>query len=149
MKIRKNRNDYFIVSLLKRKPFHIKFWLCIVLTIVTAVLFSSISKAAVAIRLLRNLNIFLFLGYLFLLFIMWKWYFKHGRCRYPYPPAGQLRYFLEANKLYEMGYKEKQDRSGKIVKEKIIVNSAYLGCWEDEKQLIIRAYKQGDVLPIK
>lgn len=149
MKIRKNRNDYFIVSLLKRKPFHIKFWLCIVLTIVTAVLFSSISKAAVAIRLLRNLNIFLFLGYLFLLFIMWKWYFKHGRCRYPYPSAGQLRYFLETNKLYEMGYTERQDRNGKIIKEKIIVNSAWLGCWEDEKQLIIRAYKQGDLFTNK
>jgi len=154
MGIRKRQNDFFIVSLLKRKPFHIKFWLCVVLTIVTAVLFSSVNKAVVTIRFLQHsiggyVSIFLIASYIFGIYMMWKWYFKHGRNRYPYPSAGQLRYFLEANKLYEIGHKEKQDINGKLIKEKIIVNSACLGCWEDEKQLIIRAYKRGDVFTDK
>jgi len=145
---RRRKSDYYVVSLLKRKPFHIKFWSCISLTVVTTVLISVVNKAVVTIRLLRGtlsgfINLLLVAAFIFLLIKIWRWYFKHGRCRYPYPSAQRLRYFIEANKLYETGFTEKI-RGGRIEKGKIIVSSACLGCREDEKEIIIRAYKNAD-----
>lgn len=116
--------------------------------IVTTVLYSRINQAVVTIRFFSPIfrilvYVLLFMAYAYMLVRLRQWYKKFGRCRYPYPSAQGLRYFLEANKLFETSFKEKI-RDGRIEKEKIIVNSACLGCWEDEKEIVIRAYKNGD-----
>ena len=81
---------------------------------------------------------------MYALYQIWRWYIKYGRCRYPYPAAEKLRFFLEINKLYETDYQEKHDRNGKTAKEKYISNSACLCCSEDEKVIRVRFIKQGD-----
>lgn len=149
----RQKNSFYIVSLLKSKPFHVKFWMCFGLTIVTTVLYAKTNEAVVTIRFFNPtvrvpINILIFSAYVYLIFRIWQWYQKYGRCRYPYPSAERLRYFLEANKLFETGYIEKI-RNGRAEKEKVNVNSACLGCWEDEKKLIIRAYKNGDIFTDK
>ena len=152
----RRKDDFYVVSLLVRKPFHYKFWLCFLASVLVTVILCKLADIAVTIRL-HNISIGIFLKYgllvllVYLLFQIWKWYRKYGRCRYPFPSAERLRYFLEANKLFETGYKEKQDGNGRIVKEKIYSNSAFLGCWEDNnnERIIIRAYKRGDAFTDK
>ncbi|MDR0489872.1 MAG: hypothetical protein LBH28_01310 [Oscillospiraceae bacterium] len=132
-----------MVNLAKSKPFHYKFWLAVLLTVAVT---AGISMLSAVTKFLINAKISEFLSYIVeagFLYIIWRWFVKH-RNRYPYPAAKNLRYFLEANKLYETDYIEKSDKHGRMKKEKIIVNSACLGCIEDETKLVIRAYKNAD-----
>lgn len=89
----------------------------------------------------------------FILFILWmiivaklwinfiKMYLKKRL-----PKNGKkLRYLIQANNLFESGYIEKVDGKGKFRKDKIITNSVYLGYYENDEYIVIRAFKRADV----
>lgn len=55
-----------------------------------------------------------------------------------------LQYFISANKLYETETIEVIGRDGKTRKDSHCSNYAKFGYWENETELIIRAYKLAD-----
>lgn len=57
----------------------------------------------------------------------------------------KLRYLIKANNLFESEYFEKIDRQGKLHKDKVITNSVYLGYYENDEYIVIRAFKRADV----
>lgn len=57
----------------------------------------------------------------------------------------RLKYLIKANNLFENGYIEKIDKQGKLYKEKVITNSVYLGYYENEEYIVIRAFKRADM----
>lgn len=148
----KKSNDFYIISLTTPEPFHYKFWGSVLLTVLSAFIAISIRKSIFNLLPSWKYNAFvaltvfliLFVGWIILIIKLWKWYIKKGRNRYPYPICKAIRYFIHANDLYSTSYREKYDRSGKIIKEKYTSKSAFIGCKENKEQLIIRAYKMAD-----
>lgn len=53
-----------------------------------------------------------------------------------------MKYLIKANNLFESGYIEKVDRQGKLYKDKVITNSVYLGYYENDEYIVIRAFKR-------
>lgn len=145
--MKRQSNQFYVVSLTKKEPFAINLFISVCSAVVLTAAFVKCYGAAVAISirwLILPIKLLLAGAYIFLSIHLHRWYKKH-RNRYPYPAAMNLRYFLQANKLFETDYIEKTDTDGRTKKEKIISRSASLGCFETETEIKIRAYKNADL----
>lgn len=132
-------------------------WLSLAIYIplaITILLFSVVFqiddlKRKVSTLFLKNIIDFIPVICFVLIFFTWIKYFKikHGK-RKNSPKAtiiNNIKYFIEANKLYETTTIQRYDSNNKIKTEKIISNSACIGYYEDDVYIILRAYKNADM----
>ena len=83
--------------------------------------------------------------WIFSIIVIWILYFKaRKKHRIKYFYVNKLRYFIDANKLYEMDTHESYDSNGKKFSKKYIVRSARFGVIDDSKTIIVRAYKDAN-----
>lgn len=142
----KTENQFKTISLLQKKSINFRLYFCITATFGAIWGFGKLSTL--------TLN---FLSFLFLLWVIpmaysifriWKWYRKQQSQLNVYIEKWLL-FFLKSNNLYQTEMIEKYDRNNKIKKEKVICNSAVFGYLITEKEITIRAYKQGDIFTDK
>ncbi len=122
--------------------------------IITILLFSLIFQLDDLKRGVNSLilkNIIEIIPFIILSLILYVWFkyfqIKHGK-RKNSPKSvikNNIKYFIEANKLYETATVQRYDSNNKIITEKIISNSACIGYYEDEEYIVLRAYKNADM----
>lgn len=135
------KNQFKIVSLLNKRPINFKFYLCIVVTLGTIWGFGQLR--ILTLPFLPHLSTLWFVPMIYCIFKTWKLYKKQQKQLNVFIKK-QLLFFLKSNNLYQTETVEKYDRHNKVKKEKVMCNSAVLGYLITNKEIIVRAYKQGD-----
>lgn len=140
-------SQFKIVSLLNKKAVNFRLYLCITVTLGTIWGFGQLRTLTLNF-LYSYLSLLWFVPMTNCIFRIWKWYRKQQRQLNVYIEKWLL-FFLKSNNLFQTETVEKNDRDNRIKKEKAICNSAVLGYLIAEKEITIRAYKQGDIFTDK
>ena len=91
------------------------------------------------------LSLILFVLWISIVTVLWINYVKLCLKKKLPKNGKKLKYLIKANNLFESGYIEKVDRQGKLYKDKVITNSVYLGYYENDEYIVIRAFKRADI----
>lgn len=145
----KNTNQFKIVSLPNKKVVNFRLFICITATFVVIWGFCILSKYLTT-HFLPNLSLLWLIPMVYSIFRIWKWYRKQQKqLELNADIEKNLLFFLDSNNLFQTKIIEKYNRDNRLSKEKVISNSAVLGYLITEKEVIIRAYKQGDIFTDK
>ena len=142
-----NNTDFHIVSLMNKRKIDYKLVLLVEFSVgsiyiiyklfdyFTGIYFFSIIVGTI-------LSLILFVLWISIVTVLWINYVKLCLKKKLPKNAKKLKYLIKANNLFESGYIEKVDRQGKLYKDKVITNSVYLGYYENDEYIVIRAFKR-------
>ena len=145
-----NNTDFHIVSLMNKRKIDYKlvllvgfsvgsvYIICKLFDYFTGIYFFSIIVGTI-------LSLILFVLWISIVTVMWINYVKLCLKKKLPKNGKKLKYLIKANNLFESGYIEKVDRQGKLHKDKVITNSVYLGYYENDEYIVIRAFKRADI----
>ncbi|ANU71375.2 otitis media-associated H10 [Erysipelotrichaceae bacterium I46] len=145
-----NNADFHIVSLMNKRKIDYKlvlligfsigsmFIICGLFDYFTGINFFSIIIGAI-------ISFILFILWIIIVAKLWINYIKMCLKKRLPKNGKKLRYLIQANNLFESGYIEKVDSKGKICRDKVIINSVYLGYYENDEYIVIRAFKRADI----
>lgn len=145
-----NNADFRIVSLMNKRKIDYKlvlligfsigsmFIICGLFDYFTGIYFFSIIVGTI-------ISFILFVLWIIIVTKLWIKYLKMYLMKKLPKNGKRLKYLIKANNLFENGYIEKIDKQGKLYKEKVITNSVYLGYYENEEYIVIRAFKRADM----
>lgn len=147
----KSKNELKPVSLIdKGHHFNFRIYFYIILTLGTVWGFGILSEHLTPnfLGLGFYLSMLWFIPMIYIIIRIWKWYRLKTKLENTIMEK-RLRYFIKSNNLYETDYIETTDNNVKTTKKKVIINSACLGCIETDEEVIVRAYKRGDIFTDK
>ena len=145
-----NNTDFHIVSLMNKRKIDYKlvllvgfsvgsvYIICKLFDYFTGIYFFSIIVGTI-------LSLILFVLWISIVTVLWINYVKLCLKKKLPKNGKKLKYLIKANNLFESGYIEKVDRQGKLHKDKVITNSVYLGYYENDEYIVIRAFKRADI----
>ena len=145
-----NNADFRIVSLMNKRKIDYKlvllvgfsvgsvYIICKLFDYFTGIYFFSIIVGTM-------LSLILFVLWISIVTVLWINYVKLCLKKKLPKNGKKLKYLIKANNLFESGYIEKVDRQGKLYKDKVITNSVYLGYYENDEYIVIRAFKRADI----
>lgn len=147
---RLNNTDFYIVSLMNERKIDIKLVLLIGFSVVSVIVVSKLFDYFTGIYFFSIIvgtiiSFILFVLWIIIVTKLWIKYLKMYLMKKLPKNGKRLKYLIKANNLFENGYIEKIDKQGKLYKEKVITNSVYLGYYENEEYIVIRAFKRADM----
>lgn len=147
---RLNNTDFYIVSLMNKRKIDIKLVLLIGFSVVSVIVVSKLFDYFTGIYFFSIIvgtiiSFILFVLWIIIVTKLWIKYLKMYLMKKLHKNGKRLKYLIKANNLFENGYIEKIDKQGKLYKEKVITNSVYLGYYENEEYIVIRAFKRADM----